>query len=263
MSELIQAILIGIIQGLTEFLPVSSSGHIELTKYFLGYEPKDSLLFTVVVHFATALSTIVVFRKEITKIFSGLFKMTNNNESKYSLLIIISMVPAALMGVFFDDFIDSLFEGQIILVAICLLITALLLYLADQSKLQKGTIGWKEALIIGVAQAIAILPGMSRSGATVSTSILLKIERKEAAKFSFLMVIPLIFGKMAKDIMDGAFTSLDISLLPLIGGFVAAFFVGILACKLMIQLVVKSKLIYFSIYCTAIATFTIIWYTLH
>ena len=173
------------------------------------------------------------------------------------------MVPAALMGVFFDDFIDSLFEGQIILVAICLLITALLLYLADQSKLQKGSISWKEALIIGVAQAIAILPGISRSGATVSTSILLKIERKEAAKFSFLMVIPLILGKMSKDIMDGAFTSLDISLLPLIGGFIAAFFVGILACKLMIQLVVKAKLIYFSIYCTAIATFTIIWYTLH
>lgn len=260
MSEIIQSILLGIIQGLTEFLPVSSSGHIELTKFFLGFEPEDNLLFTVVVHFATALSTVVVFRKEVAKIFAGLFEFKNNESFRFSWYIILSMIPAAFVGVFFNDLIESLFDQQVLLVVSCLLITAVLLIFADKAIATDKKIGWKEAILIGIAQAIAILPGISRSGATISTSVLLKIDRTEAASFSFLMVVPLILGKMAKDILDGALTEPTLNATPLIAGFLAAFLVGIFACKMMIKLVVNANLKYFSVYLLLISTVALIWY---
>jgi len=260
MSEIIQSILLGIIQGLTEFLPVSSSGHIELTKFFLGFEPEDNLLFTVVVHFATALSTVVVFRKEVAKIFAGLFEFKNNESFRFSWYIILSMIPAAFVGVFFNDLIESLFDQQVLLVVSCLLITAVLLIFADKAIATDKKIGWKEAILIGIAQAIAILPGISRSGATISTSVLLKIDRTEAASFSFLMVVPLILGKMAKDILDGALMEPTVNATPLIAGFLAAFLVGIFACKMMIKLVVNANLKYFSVYLLLISTVALIWY---
>jgi undecaprenyl-diphosphatase len=261
MEDILKHFLLGIIQGLTEFLPVSSSGHIELTKFFLGFEPENNLLFTVVVHFATALSTIVVFRQEIIKIFKGLLSR-DTSTIRFSGYIIISMIPAALIGVFLDDLIESFFDGMVLLVICCLLISAFLLIVADASRYTNKHIGWKEAIIIGIAQAIAILPGISRSGATIATSVILKVNREEAARFSFLMVVPLIFGKMAKDVMDGALTDADIHLLPLFVGFIAAFFVGIIACNWMIKLVVKSNLKIFSFYLLFISAVASIWYFL-
>ncbi|MDP4588421.1 MAG: undecaprenyl-diphosphate phosphatase [Flavobacteriales bacterium] len=256
----LQAIILGIIQGLTEFLPVSSSGHLELGKAILGSEqlPSESLMFTVVVHFATALSTIAVFRTDIARIFKGLFAFQNNEEFQYSLKIVISMIPAAFIGVMFDSEIEALFSGQILLVGAMLGLTGLLLFLADRAKNTDKSVGYKEALIIGVAQAIAILPGISRSGATISTSVLLGIDRERAARFSFLMVVPLILGKIAKDLLDGGFSASSSSLPVYLAGFIAAFVAGWFACTWMIALVKKSQLRYFAIYClivSAIAVF--------
>ena len=199
----IEAIILGIIQGLTEFLPVSSSGHLELGKAILGDKslPEESLLFTVVLHFATALSTVVIFRKEILEIIVGLLQFKWNEQTEFSLKIILSMVPAALIGVLFNDQIEALFSRQIILVGTMLILTGLLLFLADRAKNTDKPVTYKSAILIGIAQAIAILPGISRSGATISTSVLLGIDRERAARFSFLMVVPLILGKMAKDLL--------------------------------------------------------------
>jgi len=260
MSDLFQAIILGIIQGLTEFLPVSSSGHIELGKYFLGFEPEESLLFTVVVHFATALSTVVVFRRDIVDLISELHKP---EKLQFLLKIIISMIPAAFVGFFFNDFIERLFDGQIVLIAFLLIVTGLLLFFADKAKLSGKSPGYLDALIIGIAQAIAILPGISRSGATISTSVLLKIERSEAARFSFLMVVPLIFGKIAKDLLDGEISFYNGQFSILLAGFIAAFLVGLVACSWMIKLVLKAKLSYFAYYCFFIAVVTLIWYLLN
>jgi len=261
MNEIIQAIILGIIQGLTEFLPVSSSGHLELAKYFLGYEAgeEESLMMTVVLHFATALSTLVILRKEVAQIFKGLFQFKWNEETEYSAKIILSMIPAAVIGVLFESQLEELFSGQIILVAICLIITGLLLFLADKAQNTDKGVSYKNAFLVGISQAIAMLPGISRSGATISTSVLLGIDREQAARFSFLMVVPLIFGKIAKDILDGALTE-TANVAPLLIGFGAAFVTGLLACKWMIQLVKDSKLVYFSIYCFIAATLAIIFY---
>jgi undecaprenyl-diphosphatase len=258
--SVLEAIILGVIQGLTEFLPVSSSGHLELGKALLGSDqlPEESLLFTVVVHFATALSTIVVFRKDIGRILAGLFQFSNNEEFRYSLKIVISMFPAAFVGLAFEEEIEALFGGQIILVATMLGITGLLLLLADRAKNTEKPVGYKDAFIVGVAQAIAILPGISRSGATISTSVLLGIDRERAARFSFLMVIPLILGKIAKDILDGALTSsMDAQAGVYLAGFVAAFVSGLFACTWMIALVKKSKLRYFAFYCLIAAAVAI------
>jgi undecaprenyl-diphosphatase len=248
---IIEAVILGIIQGLTEFLPVSSSGHLELAKYFFGQEqlPQDSLLITVVLHAATALSTIVIFRKDIAEIFKGLFQFKWNKDTQYSLKIIVSMIPAALIGLFYNDAIEALYDGQVQLVGFMLIITGLLLFLADRAKVSEKGVSFKSSLIIGISQAIAILPGISRSGATISTAVLLGIDREKAARFSFLMVIPLILGKMAKDIMDGALVQPDTPLFALTAGFISAFIVGLFACTWMISLVKKSKLKYFAIYC--------------
>jgi undecaprenyl-diphosphatase len=258
--DILAAIVLGIIQGLTEFLPVSSSGHLELAKAVLGTEsmPEESMLTTVVLHFATAMSTVVVFRQDIAQILRGIFQFRWNEESEFAIKIIVSMIPAALVGLFFNDQIEALFSGQTLFVGLMLIVTGALLFLADRAKRTEKKVGMIDAAIIGVAQAIAILPGISRSGATISTSVLLGIDRGRAARFSFLMVVPLIFGKMAKDIGDGALTASNVEVVPLLLGAIAAFVVGMIACRWMIALVKKSKLISFSIYCIVVGIVAIV-----
>ncbi|MDT0538361.1 undecaprenyl-diphosphate phosphatase [Croceitalea sp. P059] len=259
--EIIDAIILGIIQGLTEFLPVSSSGHLELGKAILGANaiPEESLLFTVVLHFATALSTIVIFRKDILDIFKGLFQFNWNEETQFAVKIIVSMIPAALVGFFLEDFMIVFFDGAIIIVGIMLIITAVLLYLADMAKTTNKGVSFKSAFIIGLAQAVAMLPGISRSGATISTSVLLGIDKTKSARFSFLMVVPLIFGKVAKDILGGELSFESSQMAPMTAGFIAAFVAGLFACTWMIQLVKKSKLTYFAIYCLVVGLIAIGW----
>ncbi len=249
--EIIDAIILGIVQGLTEFLPVSSSGHLELGKAILGDAsiPEDSLLFTVILHFATALSTIVVFRADVLEILKGLFSFKWNEETRFSLKIILSMFPAAFIGLFFEERLEGLFGENVLLVGYMLIITALLLYLADRAKETDKKVSFLNAFIIGVSQAIAILPGISRSGATISTSVLLGIDKSKAARFSFLMVVPLILGKMAKDLFGGQIDFHSAQIASLGAGFIAAFLAGLVACTWMIQLVRQSKLQYFAIYC--------------
>lgn len=258
--ETLKAIILGIVQGLTEFLPVSSSGHLEIGKYILGDASagEDSMIMTVTLHAATALSTIVIFRKDIAEIFAGLFK-TDQKSWNYSLMIVLSMIPAAFVGLKYDDFLESLFNQNLILVGAMLLLTGAILFLADRAKSTDKAVGYKEALIIGVAQAVAILPGISRSGSTIATSVLLGIDREASARFSFLMVIPLILGKMAKDLMSGEIAESSINLIDLGAGFLAAFITGLLACTLMIKLVKASKLSGFAYYCFAVGLFAIGW----
>lgn len=257
--EIINAIILGIIQGLTEFLPVSSSGHLEIAKAILGEGKvgEESLLMTVVLHFATALSTIIIFRKDLIEIFSGLFQFKNNEAFQFSLKIVLSMIPATLVGVFFNDEIETLFGGALTLVGSMLLITGLLLFLADRAKASEKQVGVKDAILVGISQAIAILPGISRSGATISTAVLLGIDKEKAARFSFLMVVPLIFGKMAKDFFLGEISATDTNFLALFIGFIFAFLTGMLACKWMIKLVKSSQLKYFAYYCFAIGSIVI------
>ena len=263
----LDAIILGIIQGLTEFLPVSSSGHLEIAKAILGEGKvgEESLLMTVVLHFATALSTIIIFRKDLIEIFSGLFQFKNNEAFQFSLKIVLSMIPATLVGVFFNDEIEALFGGALTLVGVMLLLTGLLLFMADKAKASEKNVGIKDAILIGISQAIAILPGISRSGATISTSVLLGIDKEKSARFSFLMVVPLIFGKMAKDILSPEFMNTfsnqtgNISISSYGIGFVAAFFTGILACTWMISLVKNSKLSYFAIYCFLVGLLSILY----
>jgi len=260
---ILQAIILGIIQGLTEFLPVSSSGHLELAKAVLGDKSlaEESMAFTILVHFATALSTVVVFRKDISDLLKGLFSFKWNDETRFSLKIVISMIPAAVIGLLFEKEIEQLFGGQILLVGAMLAITGLLLFLADRAKETGKQVGFGDAIIIGISQAIAILPGISRSGATISTSVLLGVDRGRAARFSFLMVVPLIFGKIAKDLMSGEAEWSGASSGVYVAGFIAAFVFGIFACKAMITLVKKSKLRYFAYYCFVVG-FAAIVYTL-
>jgi undecaprenyl-diphosphatase len=255
-----EAIILGIVQGLTEFLPVSSSGHLEIVKALLGDEsvPKESMAFTVLLHAATALSTIVVYRKDIGQILAGLFSTELNEEKTFSIKIILSMIPAAVVGVLFNDELEALFSGQVLLVGFLLIITGLLLFLADRAKATEKPVSYLHSVIIGISQAIAILPGISRSGATISTAVLLGIDKEKAARFSFLMVVPLILGKMAKDLLDyeGGFESTDAGVL--IAGFAAAFIAGFMACTWMIALVKKSQLKYFAFYCFVAGTIAMI-----
>ncbi|TRX71728.1 undecaprenyl-diphosphate phosphatase [Carboxylicivirga sp. M1479] len=257
---IVEALILGIIQGLTEFLPVSSSGHLEIVKAIFGDNAmaKESMFMTVMLHGATAISTIVIFRKEIFEIISGLFQFKWNEQTIFSLKIIVSMVPAAVIGVLFNDQMEALFDSQILLVGCMLILTAGLLFLADKAKTTDKGVSFSNAVVIGIAQAIAILPGISRSGATISTSVLLGIDRTRATRFSFLMVVPLILGKMAKDLLSSEFTTADVSIMPVVVGFVAAFLTGLLACTWMIKLVKNSKLVYFSIYCAIVGTIAIV-----
>jgi undecaprenyl-diphosphatase len=257
--DIIDAIILGIIQGLTEFLPVSSSGHLEIGKAILGDNsvPEESLLFTVVLHFATALSTIAIFRKDVLYLIRGALKFKWNDDLQFISKIAISMIPAVLVGLFFEKQLESLFGGNILLVGCMLIITAILLYLADKAKDTNKKVSFKNAFIIGISQAIAMLPGISRSGATISTSVLLGNDKTKAARFSFLMVVPLIFGKIAKDILSGDLTYDSGNFTILSIGFIAAFIAGLFACTWMIALVKKSKLTYFAIYCVIVGLIAI------
>lgn len=259
--EIIDAIILGIVQGLTEFLPVSSSGHLELGKAILGDNsiPEESLLFTVVLHFATALSTIVVFRKDVWDIIKGVFAFKWNEDLQFITKIGISMIPAVIVGLFFEEQLEQLFGGNILLVGCMLIVTAILLFLADKAKDTDKPVSFKNAFIIGISQAIAMLPGISRSGATISTSVLLGNDKTKAARFSFLMVVPLIFGKIAKDVMSGDLTYDSSNFTALSIGFVAAFIAGLVACTWMIALVKKSKLSYFAIYCAIVGLIAIVY----
>ena len=254
MGDILRALVLGIVQGLTEFLPVSSSGHLELAKWVMQDDSlaAESMLMTVTLHAATALATLLVFRKDVIEIVGDLFQFAWNDGTKFTALIVVSMLPAAAVGVLFDDVLDALFDRQIVLVAVMLILTGLLLFLADRARATGKPVGWTEAVIVGLSQAIAILPGISRSGATISTSVLLGVDRTKAARFSFLMVVPLILGKMAKDLLDGDFGG-TVDLPALAIGFVAAFITGIAACVWMIKLVKQAELKWFAYYCFAVA----------
>ena len=256
----LETLILGIVQGLTEFLPVSSSGHLELVKAIFGsdYEQQQGLLVTITLHAATAFSTIFVFRKDIVTILSDLLRFKRGESLNFSLKIILSMIPAVIIGLFFEDFIASLFVGKIALVAVMLMITALLLFLADRVNENNKELNYSNTFYIGVIQAIAIIPGISRSGATIALAVLLKIDRNKAARFSFLMVIPLILGSMAKSVMDGDLSQDSTALLPLLVGFVSAFITGVFACRWMVTLVKKSQLKYFSFYCFAVGVLAIL-----
>lgn len=248
--EILHAIILGIVQGLTEFLPVSSSGHLEIVKCILSDENigKQSMLMTVVLHGATALSTIYIFWKDIAKIIKGLFSV-EKSDVYFSLKIILSMIPAVIMGLVWEEKIESFFDCNLSFVGTMLIITALLLYFADKSKSTDKQVSFFHSIIIGISQAVAILPGISRSGATISTSVLLGVDKEKSARFSFLMVVPLILGKMAKDIFSADLSLTSNESLPLLFGFISAFMIGIIACKLMIKIVKNSKLKYFAFYC--------------
>ncbi len=253
--DILKAIILGAIQGLTEFLPISSSGHLMIGEALLNTKGEDSLLFTILVHGATVLSTLVVFRKDILEIFKGLFKFKWNDETKYTLKIIISMIPVAIIGLFFKDYVENLFESEsIAFIGYMLLVTAALLFFAwlNNNEKNRKEVGFFNSLIIGIAQAIAVIPGISRSGATIATALLLKIDRAKAARFSFLMVIIPILGENFLDLMKGNITAAATPTSSLIAGFITAFVVGLLACKFMISVVTKGRLHYFAIYCAIV-----------
>ena len=262
--DYLESILLGIVQGLTEFLPISSSGHLEISKVILGnnLSNKESLLFIIVLHSATAFSTIFYFRKDLMDIFSGLLNTNYNKSHNFSILIIISMIPAVLVGLFFEEKINSLFDGNLILVGSMLYITAILLFTSDFLKWKQKEINFKNSFLIGLAQAIAILPGISRSGATIASAIIIGIDREKAARFSFIMVIPIIFGSMVKSLLDHGVNFENFNLISLLLGFISAFITGLFACKWMIHLVKKSKLYFFSIYCLIVGSI-IIFYSLY
>ncbi|MCH7525272.1 MAG: undecaprenyl-diphosphate phosphatase [Bacteroidetes bacterium] len=258
--DIIDSVILGIIQGLTEFLPVSSSGHLEIGKAILGDTsmPEESLMFTVMLHFATALSTIVVFRKDILDILKGLLTFKWNDDTKFITKIIASMLPAVIVGLFFEEQLESLFGGNILLVGCMLIVTAILLFLADRAKNTNKKVSFKNAFIIGISQAVAMIPGISRSGATISTSVLLGNDKTKAARFSFLMVVPLIFGKIAKDVFSGELSFENHNITALSLGFMAAFISGLFACTWMMALVKKSKLSYFAVYCVVVGVIAIL-----
>lgn len=258
----LQALILGLIQGLTEYLPVSSSGHLAIGSYLFGINGEDNLAFTIVVHVATVLSTFVILWSEIDWIFRGLFKFKMNDETKYFLNIVVSMIPIGIVGVFFKDTVEEIFGSGLLIVGCMLLLTALLLTFSYFAKPRvKENISWKDALIIGLAQAAAVMPGLSRSGSTIATGLMLGNKKEKMAQFSFLMVIPPILGEALLDVIKmakGHNPFGDVSTLALVVGFVAAFVSGCLACKWMINIVKKGKLIYFGIYCAIAGAVTIV-----
>ena len=246
----------GIVQGLTEYLPVSSSGHLAIISNFFGIDGEESLMFTIAVHVATVLSTLVMLWREIDWILKGLFKWELNDETKYVLNIIVSMIPVGIVGVFFKDKIEEVFGSGLLIVGAMLILTAALLIFSYYAKpRQKERISMWDAFVIGVAQACAVMPGLSRSGSTIATGLMLGNKKEKLAQFSFLMVIPPILGEALLDIMKavkGEEVMGDIGLLPLCVGFLAAYLSGCFACKLMISVVKKGKLVYFGIYCAIV-----------
>ena len=256
-----EALVLGIVQGLTEYLPVSNSGHLAIGSALFGIEGEENLAFTIVVHVATVFSTLVILWKEIEWIFRGLFKFQMNSETRYVINILISMIPIGIVGVFFKDTVEAIFGSGLLIVGCMLLVTAALLSFSYYAKpRQKENLSMKDAFIIGLAQACAVLPGLSRSGTTIATGLLLGNNKAKLAQFSFLMVIPPILGEALLDVLKlvkGENIAGDIPMLSLVVGFVAAFLSGCLACKWMINIVKKGKLIYFAIYCAIVGLITI------
>jgi len=258
---LFEAIILGIVQGLTEFLPVSSSGHIELGAYLFGIESAENLLFTIIVHAATALSTIVVFRKDILEVFRDLFEFKWNEGTQFALKILLSMIPIGIVGILYEDEISAFFGGNIMFVGVMLLVTALLLTFSHYAPKKEGVVTFPKALLIGVAQTIAIFPGLSRSGTTISIALLAGVSKERAARFSFLMVlIPILGGSFLQllEYMEDPSIGDGISGVSLIGGFLAAFVAGLVACVWMINIVKRGKLIYFAIYCAIVGVLAIL-----
>ena len=253
---ILEALLLGLIQGLTEFLPVSSSGHLEIAKILLGIKIEENVVFSTLLHLATSLSTVIIFRNELGKIISGIL-YRDQQALKDTALLIFSSFPILVIGLFFKDSIELLFRGQLLLVAIALAITGVLLIIShSNTKSFHNSVSLGSAFVIGMAQAIAILPGISRSGATIGTALLFSIDKKQATHFSFLMVLIPIWGASLiglKDIIDQPNT-LDVNLLI---GFLTAFLVGLISCQWMIRLVQKGKMIYFGLYCLSISTLAI------
>ncbi len=251
----LEALVLGIVQGLTEFLPVSSSGHLQIFNAIFGIQGEENLAFAVVVHAATVCSTIVVLRKEIGNLLSGLFRFTWNAETIYIAKIILSMIPVGIVGVFFKDFVEQLFGSGLVIVGGALILTAALLAFAYYAQpRQKESISFRDAFLIGIAQAFAVIPGLSRSGSTIATGILLGNNKEKVAKFSFLMVLVPILGEAFLDLMKGGFSPAEsgISILSLGVGFLAAFVSGYIACSWMINLVKKGKLVWFALYCVLV-----------
>jgi len=253
-----EAIILGLVQGLTEFLPVSSSGHLEIAKSLFGVDPEASFYFTLAVHGATVLSTLVVFRSEILGLLTGSLKFEMNEESSYVLKIILSMIPVGIAGVLLKDQIEALFNGNMVFIGSMLLVTSALLALAHFIKKGERPIGYKDAFIIGLAQAIAVIPGISRSGATISTGLMIGNKKSEIAKFSFLMVLVPVLGANLLEIMSGDASTASTGAGIIIAGFIAAFISGYIACKWMINLVKKGNLLWFSVYCIFAGIFSLL-----
>ena len=261
----LQALILGIVQGLTEFLPVSSSGHLEIGHVLLGTSGEENLTFAIIVHAATVLSTLVVLWNQVAQLFRGTFTTLQwNAEKDYVAKILVSMIPVFIVGMFFKDQVESFFGNGLLLVGICLLITAALLALSEwlQKKRQDAghEVGYKDAIIIGIAQACAVLPGLSRSGTTIATGLLCGVKKESVAQFSFLMVLIPILGEAFLDLMKllkGEIVS-DLGLVPAIVGFVAAFATGCFACRFMIEIVRRQRLIWFALYCAVVGSVAII-----
>lgn len=262
-----EALILGIVQGLTEFLPVSSSGHLEIGQALLGTAGVENLTFAILVHTATVMSTLVILWKEVAQLFKGTFSTLQWNKDKnYVSMILVSMIPVFVVGMFFKEQVESFFGSGLYVVGICLFITAILLFFSEcLSKLRGGTgheVGYKDAIIIGLAQAVAVLPGLSRSGTTIATGLLCGVKKESVTKFSFLMVLIPILGEAFLELLDlltGDVVAESIGLLPMLVGFVAAFASGYFACKFMINIVRRQKLIYFAIYCLCAGVFAIVY----
>ena len=260
----LHALLLGLVQGLTEFLPVSSSGHLAIAKAVLGVEVSEDLSFEIVTHAATVLATIVIFRKQIWKLLCGLFKFKYNDETDYILKIGVSMIPVFVVGVFFKDFVEELF-GSLLVVGLALVVTAQLLLFSDRASVKKqkenearNGISWLQAIVIGLGQAFAVIPGLSRSGTTISTGLISGVKREDVAQFSFLMVLVPILGEAFLDLVGGDFAASSVGSLQLCLGFVTAFLSGLFACKAMIALVKRAKLRWFALYCAIVGLAVII-----
>ena len=263
--EWFEAILLGLVQGLTEFLPVSSSGHLAIGREILGVQASDDLVFEVVVHAATVLATILVFRKQIWKLLCGLFKFKYNDETDYIFKICVSMIPIFIVGVFFKDWVESLFSSLLV-VGIALMVTACLLFFSDRSSARRSTdapaarggISYLQALIIGISQAFAVVPGLSRSGTTISTGLLCGVRREDVAQFSFLMVLVPILGEALLDLVGGDMAASSVGSGALLLGFISAFVSGVFACRVMISIVKKAKLKWFALYCLVVGALVVI-----
>ncbi|MDR2027621.1 MAG: undecaprenyl-diphosphate phosphatase [Prevotellaceae bacterium] len=256
-----EAFILGIVQGLTEFLPVSSSGHLLLSKEILGIDNNGGTTFEVLVHAATVLSTLTVFRNDIVKLLAGLFRFKYNRETEYILKIAVSMIPVMIVGLFFKEKVEALFGEGPVLVGSMLLLTAALLLFSHFARKSDKPVSYGNAFVIGIAQACAVLPGLSRSGSTISTGLLLGNDRNEIARFSFLMVLVPILGEAFLELIDGKFSPAEsgIAVFPLIIGFLGAYISGLFACKLMIKLVSQVKLYWFAVYCAAVGITAIVY----